>query len=340
MITNRLHHGTAIATNTMKRAKTKTLSAKILSGLLGFCVGDALGVPVEFCSRSQLQNSPVKGMQGYGTHNRPPGTWSDESALMFCVAEALSRADVTTEALVGVTAHLLARWYEGEIWTPNGWHFEIGLTTAKAIARLREGISPRLSGDMEEMSNGNGSLVRTLPFVFCHDRLPFPDLLDRIHLISRITHAHPRSQMACGFYISIAIDLLQGYAPDEAYLRGIARVEPLYWHPPYGAELFHFHNLIGGTLAELPRDEISSGGYVIHTLEAALWCLLNASSYKDTVLAAVNLGESTNAIAALAGGLAGLYYGVKDIPADWMQQIAEFYDILALSEQLTEKIFD
>ncbi|MEM9538869.1 MAG: ADP-ribosylglycohydrolase family protein [Cyanobacteria bacterium P01_E01_bin.42] len=340
MITNRLHHGTAIATNTMTRAKTNILSAKILSGLLGFCVGDALGVPVEFCSRSQLEEAPVREMRGYGTHNRPTGTWSDESAVMFCVAEALSREDVTAEAFLNVTADRLVSWYEGEIWTLPDWDFEIGATTAKAIARLREGISPRLSGDMDEMSNGNGSLVRTLPFVFCHHLLPFPDLLDRIHLISGITHAHPRSQMACGFYISIAIALLQGCPPEEAYLQGIARVEPFYWHPPYSDRLFHFHNLIGGAIAELPREEIASGGYVIHTLEAALWCLLNASSYKETVLAAVNLGESTNAIAALAGGLAGLHYGVKDIPADWIQQIAEFYKILALCEQLTEKIFD
>ncbi|MGK7929498.1 MAG: ADP-ribosylglycohydrolase family protein [Spirulina sp.] len=338
MIMNRLHHGTAIATNTMTRVQGNILSAKILSGLLGFCVGDALGVPVEFCSRSQLQKKPVTGMQGYGTHDRPPGTWSDESSLMFCVAEALSLEDITADALVDVTANLLSRWSDGEIWRPQGWHFEIGLATAKAIARLREGISPRLSGEMEEMSNGNGSLIRTLPLVFCYHLLPFPDLLDRVHLISRITHAHPRSQMACGFYVSIAMDLLQGYSPQEAYLRGIARVEPLYWHPPYGAQLFHFHKIIGGNLAELPRNEISSGGYVIHTLEAVLWCLLNGSSYCETVLEAVNLGESTNAIAALAGGLAGLYYGVKDIPADWIQQLVGFYDILALSEQLASKI--
>ena len=338
MITNRLHHGIAIATKAMTREQANIFGAKILSGLLGFCVGDALGVPVEFSSRSQLQKSPVTGLQGYGVSDRPPGTWSHGSGVMFCIAQALSSEDIAAETFVNVTADLLSRWYDGEIWTLDDWQANIGLTTAKAIARLQEGISPQLSGEMEEMSNGNGSLVRTLPLVFCHHLLSFPDLLDRVHLISRITHAHPRSQMACGFYVSIAMDLLQGYPPDEAYLRGIARVEPLYWHPPYGAQLFHFHNLIGGNLAALPCPEIFSDGYVVHALEASLWCLLNSSSYCETVLKAVNLGESTNAIAALAGGLAGLYYGVKDIPADWIQQIARFYEILSLSEALTDKI--
>ncbi|MEA5472229.1 ADP-ribosylglycohydrolase family protein [Spirulina sp. 06S082] len=335
MITNRLHHGAA---NTMERVQAQLLAGKILSGLLGFCIGDALGVPVEFSPRSQLQKIPVTGMQGYGTHNQPPGTWSDESSLMFCVADALCWQDVQSDALLDETANLLSRWYEGQVWTPHGQRFDIGFTTAKAIAHLREGISPQLSGETEEMSNGNGSLVRTLPFVFFHHLLPFPELLDRIHKISQITHAHPRSQMACGFYVSIAIDLLRGYDPKIAYLQGIARIEPFYWHPPYNDQLSQFQNIIGGNLAELSQAEIHSGGYTVHTLEAVLWCLLNSSSYTETVLKAVNLGESTDTIAALAGGLAGLYYGVKDIPADWMQKIARFYDILALSERLAKKI--
>ena len=123
--------------------------------LLGLAVGDALGVPVEFRSRNAIKNDPVTDMRGNGTHNQPAGTWSDDSSLAFCLAEAL-----TTEFDLNIVAKNFIRWYENAWWTPHGSVFDIGITTRKAIRELMIGQKPELAGGFDENSNGNGSLMR------------------------------------------------------------------------------------------------------------------------------------------------------------------------------------
>jgi len=288
-----------------------------LSGLMGLCVADALGVPVEFTSRAERTQSPVTAMQGYGTWNQPPGTWSDDSSLTFCLAESLC-SGYSLEDI----AEKFCRWYGEAYWTAHGETFDVGNTTQVAIAKLQRGISPLESGERSDRSNGNGSLMRILPLAYWHKRLNFPELLDRVHQVSSITHAHPRSQIACGIYISIAISLLQGADLKAACQQGWGSVAPTYQEPPYSLELPHFERVTSGAIASLPVDNIQSSGYVVHTLEAALWCLFNTHSYPEAVLQAVNLGDDTDTIAAVTGGLAGIYYGLENIPAEWINQIA------------------
>ncbi|NEQ26498.1 MAG: ADP-ribosylglycohydrolase family protein, partial [Microcoleus sp. SIO2G3] len=163
----------------------------VLDGLMGLCVADALGVPVEFTSRSQRQIQPVTTMQGYGTWNQPPGTWSDDSSLTFCLAESLCQGF----DLVDI-GDRFCRWYRESYWTARNETFDVGNATRMAIERLQQSIPPLEAGGTSERSNGNGSLMRILPMAFFHSKLPFPDLIDRVHQVSRITHAHPRSQMA------------------------------------------------------------------------------------------------------------------------------------------------
>lgn len=313
----------------------KQPNSKILAGLMGVCVGDALGVPVEFTSRSERSKSPVKTMQGYGTYNQPPGTWSDDSSLTFCLAECLCNG-FNLDAI----AKSFCRWYTEGYWTAHGTVFDIGMATSAAIQRLRyENISPLEAGGKSESSNGNGSLMRILPLAFYYQSLQLPELLERVHHVSCITHAHPRCQVACGIYISIAICLLQGFNLAEAYFQGIQTVREIYTKTPLASELPNFARVFSGDIAQLPVNKIESGGYVIHTLEASLWCLLNSNSYKEAVLTAVNLGEDSDTTAAVTGGLAGLYYGVENIPAEWINQIARKDDIIALAERLEAAIY-
>jgi len=301
----------------------------VVAGLMGLCVGDALGVPVEFTSRSQRQSAPVTAMQGYGTWNQPPGTWSDDSSLTFCLAESLCGGFDLSDI-----ADKFCRWYRDSYWTARSETFDVGNATRAAIERLQQGVPPLQAGGTSDRSNGNGSLMRILPLAFFHTQLAFADLIDRVHQVSCITHAHPRSQMACGIYVAIAVALLQGHEPLTAYQTGLARVVPLYQRSPFQAEQPHFDRILRGDVHQQPIEAIASSGYVIDTLEAALWCLLNHPSYTEAVLTAVNLGDDTDTTAAVTGGLAGLYYGFDAIPTPWVAAIARSNDVIDLATRL------
>jgi ADP-ribosylglycohydrolase len=309
-------------------------ATKTLSGLMGLCVGDALGVPVEFTSRAERVKSPVTTMQGYGTWNQPPGTWSDDSSLSFCLAECLCRG-YSLDAI----ANSFWRWYKEAYWTPRGDVFDIGQTTHTAIMRLKQGVVPHQAGGKVENSNGNGSLMRILPMAYCHRNFTLGELLARVHDVSAITHAHARSQMACGIYISIAVALLEGADLQTAYLQALQDIQTIYSVREFLLEKPHFGRVFSGEIAKIPVEEINSGGYVIDTLESSLWCLLNSSSYSEAVLKAVNLGGDTDTTAAVTGGLAGIYYGVENIPKQWMNQIARRQDIIYLAERFKRAVY-
>ncbi|MBD2528514.1 ADP-ribosylglycohydrolase family protein [Nostoc flagelliforme FACHB-838] len=309
-------------------------ATKTLSGLMGLCVGDALGVPVEFTSRAERVKSPVTTMQGYGTWNQPPGTWSDDSSLSFCLAECLCRG-YSLDAI----ANSFWRWYKEAYWTPRGDVFDIGQTTHTAIMRLKQGVVPHQAGGKVENSNGNGSLMRILPMAYCHRNLTLSEQLARVHDVSAITHAHARSQMACGIYISIAVALLEGADLQTAYLQALQDIQTIYSVREFLLEKPHFGRIFSGEIAKVPVEEINSGGYVIDTLESSLWCLLNSSSYSEAVLKAVNLGGDTDTTAAVTGGLAGIYYGVENIPKQWMNQIARRQDIIYLAERFARAVY-
>jgi ADP-ribosylglycohydrolase len=301
---------------------------------MGVCVGDALGVPVEFSTREERTQAPVIDMHSQNAWNQPPGTWSDDSSLTFCLAAPLCRG-----FSVAAIAESFCQWYYQQEWTAHGRVFDIGITTQIAIEKLRQGVPALQAGDTVERSNGNGSLMRILPLAYYHKTLDLPTLVQRVHQVSCITHAHPRSQMACGIYISIAIALLEGSAPREAYLEGLDRVEQIYKRFPYAQELPHFDRVFSREIPALPIESIYSEGYVIDTLEASLWCFLNTRSYAEAVLKAVNLGEDTDTTAAVTGGFAGIYYGVESIPVEWLNIIARKEDIIALATRLEAAIY-
>lgn len=307
-------------------------TSRIAGGLIGLLVGDALGVPVEFTSRKSRQADPVTGMRGYGTHNQPPGTWSDDSALALCTAASLAETGYDLQDAAG----RFVRWLDQGYWTPHGRVFDVGGTTSRAIRRLQKGTVPVEAGGRGEQDNGNGSLMRILPLALCYSDLPVEELLVRAHALSCLTHAHPRSQMACGFYSVLATRLLAGMAPEAAYEQTVALVSPYYQKEPFQAELPHYQRAFSGRIAETAGADISSSGYVVHTLEASLWCLLRSSTYAEAVLAAVNLGEDTDTTGAVTGGLAGIVHGLEGIPGTWGQSLARRDEALELAGRLAQ----
>lgn len=306
------------------------MKKSVLAGIFGLCVGDALGVPVEFAHRSALDRDPVLGMRAWGTHHQPAGTWSDDTSMTLCLLDSLAQGldygDIMTKFL---------RWYREGAYTPHGQAFDVGRATAQALERFARGTPPLACGGTREGDNGNGSLMRILPLLFYlqsrYDMEDTEKVLAVVHDVSALTHAHKRSQLACGLYISVADLLTRGESKEGAAERGLARA--LNWYrqsPSFVRELIHYQRVQDRDFAGLPRAAIQSSGYVVHTLEAALWCFLNTESYRDCVLAAVNLGDDTDTVAAVAGGLAGLYYGLDNIPEEWLAVIVgreEIHDL-------------
>lgn len=302
---------------------------RILGGLFGVAVGDTLGVPVEFVSREELRKKPVQEMIGYGTHHQPPGTWSDDTSLTLCLVESLVEAGYDPAD----AGKRFVRWYREGCWTPYGRVFDIGGATRRATTRLEDGVDPALAGTDDEMSNGNGSLMRILPAALYFAENEEEEMRDAVCKISCLTHRHPRSQLACSLYALLANELLAGNTPGAACERMRERAPELCAKNALAGELPHFERILNGSLPGLPEREIRSDGYVVSTLEAAVWCLLNNETFPDTVLSAVNLGGDSDTTGAVAGGLAGVYYGYGAIPWNWLEGLARFEEILALGEK-------
>jgi len=306
------------------------MKQKILSTLFGLSVADAIGVPAEFKSRPHLKQNPVTGLTGYGTHNVPPGTFSDDSSLAFCLAEALTKGF----DLQAIANNFIAWRYEG-YWTPFGTVFDIGISTAEAIKRLANGGRPELAGGFSANDNGNGSLMRILPLLFYIHNKPVADRFIATRFTSSITHAHIRSVIACFYYLEFARLLLNGEDKFDAY-RAVKKTvtQYLYSTSINAGEVALFNRLLAEDIYTIDEADIQSSGYVLHTLEAAIWCLLTTNSYEEAVLKAVNLGNDTDTTATVTGGLAGLLYGFENIPQTWLYALARKEDIEDLAERL------
>jgi ADP-ribosylglycohydrolase len=295
---------------------------EIRVALFGIAVGDALGVPVEFKSRTSLKRNPVKDMQSGGYHGQPAGTWSDDSSLTFCLAEAIADGFSLDKV-----AKNFIRWEKEGYWTAHGNVFDIGHSTQKAINRLKRVVKPELAGVTDE-SIGNGSLMRILPLLFFIKDKPLDERYELTRLVSSITHAQPECVMGCFYYLEFArlisanVDKFAVYNTlKKEFRQNLTNlcVDTDYLDP--------FQRLLDEDIFKVGEREIESGGQVDETLEASIWCLLTTNSYSEAVLKAVNLGEDTDTTAAVTGGLAGLLYGFERIPNGWINTISRRDDI-------------
>ncbi|KRD11617.1 hypothetical protein ASE21_07895 [Flavobacterium sp. Root901] len=308
---------------------------KIEAGLLGLAVGDALGVPVEFKSRAYLKENPVTEMFGFGTHYQPAGTWSDDSSLTFCLAESLTKSYDLNDI-----AKNFVKWYGADLWTPHGKVFDIGIATTHAIENIAKGHQPDLCGGFSESDNGNGSLMRILPLVFYLQKQNDIEVIyQKVKEVSSITHAHFRSIFACFIYVVYCLEILKDKDKFEAYkdMQNVLSkfLENKSFNP---VEIQLFDRILKNDISQYPEVNIHSSGYVLDSLQASLWCFLNSDSYKETVLKAVNLGEDTDTTGAIAGGLAGIYFGLKSIPQKWIENLVRINDIKDLAERLADNL--
>jgi|MGYP001451602095 ADP-ribosyl-[dinitrogen reductase] hydrolase len=300
--------------------------------LLGTAIGDALGLPVQFLDREVIAKNPVTTMVGYGQFDVPAGTWSDDSSLSLCLAESLCNGYDLNDI-----ANKFIKWMFEGYWTPFNKAFDIGNTTYFAIVNLRNGISPHLAGMDRERDNGNGSLMRILPLVPYIINMEEEDRFRIIGEVSSLTHRHPRSILACIALCEFAIQYINSQSIEKAYQAIQQTILQLLKKEMFIEEDSPFKRLVGLSYEKFKNIElkdIRSTGYVIDTLEASLWCVFNTTNYKEAVLKAVNLGDDTDTVGAITGGLAGIIYGYDTIPSEWIDVLAKKDDIIELANKL------
>lgn len=306
-----------------KRGRGVVMKDKIRNTLYGAIVGDALGVPEECKDRGYLKKNPVTDMIGCGAYNLPKGSWSDDSSMMLCLADSIGR-------LKGIDYEDIMKrfwdWFKHSKYTPNHNTFGIGRTCYSAINNFHQGVEPLECGLKTESDNGNGSLMRIapLPFylfqMFGEDAMDKEDSFEVIHNVSRLTHGHEISLIGCDIYCSLMIEILKGTKKEALQGYGLPKIGAyIKNHPEYEAARAKYDRIFHIDFKDIPEEHIRSSGYVVDTLEAALWCFLTTDNYRDCVLKAVNLGNDTDTVACVAGSIAGLYYG--EIPAEWIEAI-------------------
>ena len=254
--------------------------------IYGVAVGDALGSPVQFMERGSYPK--VTEMVYCHIFKKKVGTWTDDTSLTLALCDSIKQCGTIDIADIYKKFN---RWLRSGKYTQDGKAFDVGRTCFTAIATHK--------GKDDIMSNGNGSLMRIVPLAFVEG------ISDRqIEEVSAVTHAHAISREACRIYVHIAMDLKNGASITEAVGGNVQETSPV------------FERL--RSIKGCPADEIKSSGYVVDTLEASLWCLLNTSSFRDALETAVNLGGDTDTIGAVTGGLAGIFYGIEGMPKEWV----------------------
>jgi ADP-ribosyl-[dinitrogen reductase] hydrolase len=291
--------------------------------LLGLACGDAVGTTVEFKRRGTFE--PVTDMVGGGPFRLYPGEWTDDTSMALCLATSLLECggfDPTDQM------ERYCRWRDDGYWSSNGSCFDIGNTVATALRRFQSSGDP-FSGSTDPKSAGNGSIMRLAPVVMYFA----PDTAAATHHAgesSRTTHACTEAIDACRMLARILLLALEGKA-KELILAGKASADDS--APEFCPSIRAIQR---GAYREKSEAQIRGSGYVVDSLEAALWCFEKTGSYRDAILCAVNLGDDADSTAAVCGQIAGAYYGADGIPETWLDTLAMRAEIETLADSLRE----
>lgn len=306
--------------------------------LMGLAVGDAVGTTLEFKERD-CEN--ITDMVGGGPFQLDPGQWTDDTSMALCLGYALLE-NYKPESLEWSKEQLdnYVDWYVNGYCSSNGHCFDIGSTTRTALQNyICDGTT---MNNKHFLDSGNGSLMRLAPIPIYYNASSvdeFSELLIAADLSSSTTHA---STLCCESCIAFAILLnraingrieLDGVEPDEEQSKRslLSFPEKMWEGIVTSSEVL---TIMNGSYKNKERDEIHSTGYVLDSLEAALWCFYTTTNFRDSILLAANLGDDADTVAAITGQIAGAFYGLDGIPDEWVQKIAKKDKILKLAEDL------
>ncbi len=268
--------------------------------LLGLACGDAVGAAVEFSPRGSF--TPLTDMVGGGPFSLQPGQWTDDTSMALCLAQSLieRRGFDPADQIERYCA-----WRDHGYMSSNGVCFDIGLTVSSALRRFRQTGNP-YAGSTDPLSAGNGSLMRLAPIPLFFA----PDKTAVIHYSgesSKTTHGAAECVDACRLFGAMLHTALVGGSKEEILRR-----------PGYEPVTPKIAAIAAGAYRDKPAAAIKGSGYVVDSLEAALWCFDRAGNFRDAVLQAANLGDDADTTAAVCGQIAGAYYGRAGIPEEWL----------------------
>lgn len=298
---------------------SKTLDAirdRALGALVGLAVGDAIGTTVEFRPRGSFD--PVTDMIGGGPFDLRPGEWTDDTSMALCLADSLIARDCLDERNL---LDRFCRWFRVGENSVTGRCFDIGNVTANALTHF-EKTGDVHAGPTDRMTAGNGSLMRLSPVAIRYWSDP-ERMRDASRRQSYTTHGAQQAVDSCEAFSAILTSAIQGKPLTDVL------------SPSYGHVLSDgVQAVIGGSWNGKHRHDVRSSGYVLHSLEAALWCIGSSGSFSEAVLKAVNLGDDADTTGAIAGQLAGAFYGVSGIPERWRKRLAWNDRIEGLADRL------
>lgn len=300
---------------------------RIRDALYGFAIGDAIGVPIEFEHRSNLIKSPVTKMLGYGSYDIDKGIWSDDTSMTLAEMDSIA---ATNKIDYTDMAEKFCSWINDAKYTATNEVFDIGMTTKYALMKYwNDKIDATKCGGTSISANGNGSLMRMMPIAFyCYYKeLDDDAIYEIVSRTSSITHAHEIRIMGCYIYVKYLIYILSGN-DKKTSLKYIKNQEYRWFSQDTIKE---YDRILKGNIKDLEIDDISSTGYVVYTLEAVLWTILNTDSYNQAIIGAINLGEDTDTIGAITGSIAGILYGYDNIDETWIKDLKnkEYLDYMS-----------
>ena len=290
-----------------------TLREKIAGGLIGLLVGDALGVPYEFHAREEIPHPTEIEFEPPQNFRRahagvPPGTWSDDGAQALVLLASLLECGKMD---LNHFAKGMVEWYDKGYMAVNGHVFDVGIQTSQAILQLRDGASPYRAARSDSEANGNGSLMRVLPLALWHKGSD-AELVADAQQQSLVTHGHKRSQICCALYCLWARNMLTEV--DDSWNDAVRKLRVIY------GEQSPFYEELEWNIRPDETVEVQGSGYVVDSLRSARWAM-QFKTYEEVVKAAVSLGRDTDTTACIAGGVAGIRYGIDGIPERWRSSL-------------------
>jgi len=294
--------------------------------LLGLAVGDAVGTTVEFKPPGSFD--PVTDMTGGGPFRLQAGQWTDDTSMALCLADSLLEMR-GFDARDQIERYV--RWWRTGYRSSTGYLFDIGIATSDALARFEDSGNP-WSGSTDPYSAGNGSIMRLAPVVLAYANSP--SLVGKMSLdSSRTTHAAEEATDACRYFGGLIFLALSGQSKD-AILSGTAALSVIGLSSDDLAP--NVSEVASGSFKRKEPPEIEGSGYVVRSLEAALWAFHTTNNFEDGCLAAVNLGDDADTTAAVYGQIAGAHYGATGIPEGWLGKLYARDEIVVLADGLYE----
>ena len=306
----------------------------IINGIMGFIIGDALGVPLEFKKRDLFKNNKVTDMIS-SDRVGAKGVWSDDSSMVIATMKSIidNKGKINYESIMDN----FILWVSNKDFTAIDKAFGIGRATFFALGNYHNKRYEKITdcGMKGFNYNGNGSLMRILPIAYyCYyKKLNDDEIYHLVKDISSLTHSHEISILGCFIYVLLVIELLSGEEKENAY----SNIKKYNYRKYFSLEnIKYYDRLLNNDISKLNVDSISSTGFIVDTLEAVIWCFINNNSYDKCVIEAINLGNDSDTIGALVGGLSGIYYG--NLPSKWLDSIVKKDYLLKLSNDYYNSI--